>query len=134
MDSWASTHEQSQEQQQRSAFERHHRDYLKLTLERFIHLHYGRYISTSITIIRSRPHSHQLFIKQIFVPLHHQLVRSTYQIETICLIELHSNAIPSPTSLTLSPPKTYPQPRGFDPHPVTLSSGSDHRRSHIPPS
>lgn len=109
--------------------------HLELITQVLVHLHYRRHVTTTITVVRSRPHCHQLLIEHELVALHHQLVRTTQQLQIVRLVELTINSHTIHlTSFTRSPPNTKPQPRGFIPQPLNSSSGSDHNKSHIPPS
>lgn len=49
---------------------------LKIFLQVLIELHNGRHISTTIIVVGGRPYCYQFLVEHVFVPLHHQLVRT----------------------------------------------------------
>ena len=72
----------------------------------FIQLQNSGNIPTPITIIRSRPNSHQSISKHLFIPFHHKLMSPSNQFYTIFMIPFRNNItskqIPS-TSRTKTP-------------------------------
>ncbi len=62
---------------------------LEFSLHFLVETQNWRDVSTAITIIWDRPNSNQCLLWEvIFVPLHHQLVRATYQLNSINTTEL----------------------------------------------
>ena len=65
--------------------------HFELISQVLVHLHYRRHVPTTITVVRSGPHCHQLLIEHELVSLHHQLVRTTQQLQIVRLVELTIN-------------------------------------------
>lgn len=79
-------------------------------------------ITTSITIIGCRPNSDQFFIKYLLVSFHNKLMCSTDQRNTICTIKLLNTRLPKNKASSLGETSQ-----------LSISSGSDHIKSHIAP-
>ena len=72
--------------------------HLQRCLQILVHFHDRRQVSTPVTIVRRRPHIHQLVVEHPLVSLHHHLMRPTHQTQIVLAVELShilSSLLPS---------------------------------------
>jgi len=70
----------------------------KILFEIRVHGHYGSNVPASVTIVRSRPHSHQLFVKHKLVALLDQLMCTGNKLELVSPQEVRSSTPSKKTS------------------------------------
>jgi len=100
------------------------RSWIKLQecfVKRLVYFHYSRLIPAPIAIIWSTENSHDSLFMTPVIPIHHQLMSSTDQIQPIWTVRKY-----------LVCPNVKPAPRGEIPHPLR-SSGPLQITSHIGP-
>lgn len=66
----------------------------KVIVHLLVHLHYSSLVAASVTVIWRREYSHDSFVMTPVVSIHHKLMRSRYQLQTIGVIEILRNVLP----------------------------------------
>ena len=95
-----------------------------------VQLQEGRLVVAPVAVVRSAEDRADVVVVLQLVALVHQLMGPRYHPQVVRVIELLCDILSSPL---LTAPKRKPAPRGLEPKPVTVSSGSLHNKSEPAP-